>query len=489
MREGLVSPPRLEPRNLHRSTALRTYIPFAVALMDASLLYSAFVLAYWLRYDLRVGPHIQDSTKFLDYLPVSFLLLATMMAVLFFKGAYRTRLGTEIVDEFATVFSSATISVASVVVITAMLNKYQYSRGVILYVWVLAIILLWVGRGLFRALLSALHRRGIGASRVLVVGATDAAKIVMQNMTSRPDLGYQLVGFVDHERTPHVKDFGRFRALGTVADMPELLGQGVDEVILALPAAAHEEVWPILSLCQQHGVGLKIVPDLFEMSLSHVRVDDIAGIPLLDVREPPLRRMARAAKRILDIAVAAVGMVISLPILLLLALFIRLESRGPAFLKQERVGLRGKRFTCLKLRTMEWDAEDQHDTLVHLNEARGPIFKMRDDPRRTKVGRRIRRLSLDELPQLWNILRGDMSLVGPRPPLPREVDQYESWQHRRLDVKPGLTGVWQVSGRSDLPFDEMIMMDIYYVDNWSLSLDIRIMLSTIFPVLSRRGAY
>jgi exopolysaccharide biosynthesis polyprenyl glycosylphosphotransferase len=225
------------------------------------------------------------------------------------------------------------------------------------------------------------------------------------------------------------------------------------------------------------------------MNLSRVEIDDIAGIPLLDVRERPARQLARMAKRALDIVVAAVGLAISLPFVFLFMLLIRLESKGRPLLRQVRVGTGGRHFTCFKLRTMQDGAEERRLDLEHLNDSSGPLFKIKEDPRRTRVGRFLRAWSLDELPQLINVLRGEMSVVGPRPALPAEVDQYESWHCRRLEVKPGLTGIWQVSGRSDLPFDEMMLMDVYYVDNWSPALDARILLRTVRAVLRRDGAY
>jgi exopolysaccharide biosynthesis polyprenyl glycosylphosphotransferase len=278
--------------------------------------------------------------------------------------------------------------------------------------------------------------------------------------------------------------------LGTVADIPAMVESGVvDEIILALPASAHEEILPVLSFCERHAVACKLVPDLFELSLGRVQIDDIGGIPLLAVRERPLSSVAGLAKRGVDVVFASLMLLVGLPVLAVLAALVRIESRGPALLRQERIGLRGRPFQCWKLRTMQVDADAMQPVLLHFNETGGPTFKMRDDPRVTKLGRWIRRWSLDELPQVWNVLVGEMSLVGPRPPLPVEVAQYEPRHHRRLEVKPGLTGIWQVSGRSDLAFDEMVLMDTYYVENWSLLLDLRILVRTALAVLRQHGAY
>lgn len=480
----------LEARPARKSRVLRRLVPVSLAAVDAVLIYLAFVLAYWVRYSLKIGPQIHDQMGFAAYQPVAVLLLCLMMAMLFAKGAYRVQMSTEVFDEIGIIFSAATISIASIVVVTAMLQEWQYSRGVILYMWVLVILLVSAGRCLYRLIQGYCHRRGWGVSRVLVVGATDAGMMAMQSMRSRPDLGYHLIGFVYQNKADSLRDFGRFRALGTVADIPDLVGrEAVDEVIISLPASEHEDVWPILRLCEDKGVGFKLIPDLFEMSLSRVRVDDIAGIPLLDVREQPLRRLERAMKRAIDILVAGFLLVATAPLMLVLIILIRLESHGPALLRQNRVGVNGRPFTCFKLRTMRADADELRPALQNLNETDGPIFKIRDDPRCTRVGRRMRRWSLDELPQIINVLKGEMSMVGPRPPLAHEVAQYEPSHMRRLEVKPGMTGIWQVSGRSELPFDEMVMMDTYYVDNWSPSLDLRILVRTVVAVLARHGAY
>lgn len=482
--------PVLVAGEAHRSSSWHRMIPALLAGLDAGLILVAFAAAYWTRYSLKLGPQIQERVSAGQYLPLVALLLVVLMCVLAAKGAYSTSLSRESVDEIATIFSAATISIAVIVVVTTMLHRYEYSRGVILYLWLLIILLVSLGRTLFRAVRSALYRRGHGIRRLLVAGASDTGKMVMQSVMSRPDLGYQLVGFVEEHGGGPVSDFGRFRALGTLADIPGLLETGeVDEIIVALPASAHEEISPILGLCERHGVGLKLVPDLFEVSLGRVHLDDIAGIPLLDVKDRPLRRLERAVKRALDVAVASCLLLVSLPMVAIIAAVVRLESGTPIMLRQERVGLGARHFRCYKFRTMRRDALTLQSVLHEYNEADGPLFKMRNDPRCTPVGRRLRRWSLDEIPQLWNVVKGEMSLVGPRPPLPEEVVRYDERQMRRLDAKPGMTGIWQVSGRSDLGFDEMVLMDLYYVDNWSIGLDIKITIRTVMAVLGRRGAY
>ena len=482
----------------------RRWPPLILASVDLACVYLAFLLAYWTRYGLQIGPHIKDQLPFDAYRPLILPLMALMLVTLWMKGAYRLRMGDEIQDDISSTFSAVTITLAMIVVLESMLQRYQYSRGVIVYLWVTLIALLVIGRWTFRSVIGSLHRRGVGVRRLLVVGATDAGKMIMQGVAARRDLGYELVGFVHTrlESAAHnggvdrpdpissLTDFGRFRSLGFATDVPVILQrEKVDEVIIALPAAAHEEIWPILQECESKGVGFKIVPDTFELSLGRVQVDDIAGIPLLDVRDQPLRKFKIFIKQLADIAFGFVLAVLFSPVMLITAIAIRLDSPGPLLYRAQRVGLNGRVFTCYKFRSMRENAEELVSDLRPLNDAQGPIFKIKEDPRCTRVGRVIRRHSIDELPQLWNVLRREMSLVGPRPAFPSEVSKYETWQRRRLLSRPGITGMWQVSGRSDLSFDEMVMLDIYYIENWSLILDVKILLRTVAAMVTGRGAY
>src|SRR5581483_6303096 len=245
----------------------------------------------------------------------------------------------------------------------------------------------------------------------------------------------------------------------------------------------------IVEHCQRDGLTFKIVPDLYQMSLGQVDLNTVVGIPLIGVREVRIQGWNRIVKRGLDILLSsALLLLFALPAALL-ALAIKLDSPGPIIYRQRRVGRGGVPFEAYKFRSMREGADRELEQLRALNEADGPLFKMRRDPRVTRVGRLLRRASLDELPQLLNVLQGQMSLVGPRPPIPAEVEQYEPWHMKRLEVSPGLTGLWQVSGRSDLSFDEMVLLDIYYIETWSLGLDLRILFRTLPAVLFARGAF
>jgi exopolysaccharide biosynthesis polyprenyl glycosylphosphotransferase len=245
----------------------------------------------------------------------------------------------------------------------------------------------------------------------------------------------------------------------------------------------------IVAQCEREQVKARIVPDMFQMSISRMDIVTLAGIPLIGIKDTPMGRLDRWLKRAIDFTVSLLALVLFAPLLGFVALMIKLDSEGPVFFRQERLGKGGRRFIIHKFRSMYRDAEERLRELEDANEADGPIFKMKDDPRITRVGKWLRRLSIDELPQFYNVLRGDMSIIGPRPPIQSEVDQYQEWHKRRLEVSPGITGLWAISGRSELSFDEMALLDIYYIENWSPALDTRIFFQTIPYVIFGRGAY
>jgi len=324
----------------------------------------------------------------------------------------------------------------------------------------------------------------------MIIGAGEVGRTVMRTLVAHPELGYQIVGFADDDPQKGQTDIGRFRALGSTDNLADLIErEGIDSVIITLPWMYHRKILCIVRECERRNVSAQIVPDLFQLSLSRVDVDEVGGIPLIGVREVGFSRTALVVKRAIDIVGSLVFLVVGWPILALIALAIRIDSPGPVVFRQTRVGKAGRTFEMYKFRSMRQGAEEELDELRDLNEAQGPIFKMRNDPRVTRVGWFLRRSSLDELPQLFNVLRGDMSLVGPRPPIPAEVENYLPWHKKRLEVYPGLTGLWQVSGRSLLSFDEQVLLDVYYIENWSVWLDIRILLSTIPQILRMDGAY
>jgi len=334
-----------------------------------------------------------------------------------------------------------------------------------------------------------LYRLGLGETRLLVVGSGRLGKIIMQHIAANPNLGYSIVGFL-HDMNEPPSDFGRFKMLGTLEDLGLVIrSMQVDEVIIALPSHLHEQSIRSVRLCERFGASFKLVPDLYELSLSRIDMETVEGIPLLAIKQVSLNSFQRLITRLVDISLSVLIIILGSPLWLCIALVIRLSSSGEVIYKQTRIGWNGRPFKVYKFRSMYKNADHVLAALWTKNEAQGPLFKMKEDPRITPIGKFLRRTSFDEFPQLINVIKGDMSLVGPRPPLPHEVAQYEEWQKGRLAIKPGMTGLWQVRGRSDISFDEGVLMDLYYIENWSLRLYFQILLRTIPAVLFSRGAY
>jgi len=460
--------------------------------LDAALIWIASALAWYLRYQVQLFRSVDPA--FLNPIEEYYGLFAGLTAIFLFvlaaNGGYTSRRGSSLVTEMVRLTNAALISIVIVVAITFGFRPFAFSRLLFLYDGFLIVAFLGAARGIRRQVEARLRQRGIGVERVLIVGAGEVGRAVMRTMVARPDFGYSVIGFVDDDPARGKTDIGRFRALGGLDGIESLLrSEKVDELIITLPWMYHRKIAALVAICERLRVRPRVVPELFQFSLNRVDVDDLGGIPLIGVKEHTLPASGQVVKRVLDIALTVVSLLVLWPVFLLVAIAIKLDSPGPILFSQIRVGQDGRLFKVYKFRSMRADAEDNLPHLNGLNEASGPLFKIKDDPRRTRVGRWLRKLSIDEFPQLINVLKGEMSWVGPRPGLPSEVEKYEPWQRQRLEVSQGMTGLPQISGRSDLTFDEVCLLDIYYIENWSLSLDITILLRTIPQVLFARGAY
>jgi exopolysaccharide biosynthesis polyprenyl glycosylphosphotransferase len=324
---------------------------------------------------------------------------------------------------------------------------------------------------------------------VIIVGTGPRAAHVKRAIDARADWGLRVIGFVDTEDSaidPSLFDAKLFKLEG----MSDLLReQVVDRVIIAFPRSMLPQLAPVVEVCASAGIPFTMLADLFGDFLPPPRVTRFGALTALDFAPVHHSTFSLGIKRCLDVVGAAVGLLVAGPVLGIAALAIWLDDGGPVLFRQKRVGLNGRIFTMLKLRTMCVGADDQKSELANLNECDGPIFKCKADPRITRVGRTLRKLSLDELPQLWNVLTGDMSLVGPRPPVPEEVAEYQTFERRRLSMRPGITCIWQVSGRSNIEFDRWVQLDMDYIDSWSLGLDLWILLRTIPAVVRGDGAH
>jgi exopolysaccharide biosynthesis polyprenyl glycosylphosphotransferase len=466
-------------------------IRFATILSDLLLFNGGFALAYAIRYDWQWLRPITFSEPFSDYLGQ--LLLLNILLVFTFAQVrvWRRKRGEFWVDELSRIIYAVAAGIGLLSMIAFFLQPTPFSR--LMYFWAFLSIVTLIGsaRLLRRLTLGLLYQRGILADRVLVIGSGEVGRSLIRTLLARPDLGYRAVGYLHDGLSENNLGLGRIPNLGTFTDLQKTLAERpkLHTVFIALPGEMHQQISQLLQICQQNGIRAQVVPDLLQLSMNRVEFNNMAGIPTLSVRDVGINRVQQVAKRLLDLSVILVGGIPALLAMGVIALAIKLDSPGPVIYKAIRVGKNGRPFQMYKFRSMVVDADRHKEALKQYNQADGPIFKMKDDPRMTRVGRFIRRSSLDELPQLYNVLLGQMSLVGPRPPLAEEVAMYKPWHKQRLSVIGGITGLWQVSGRSDLTFDEQCLLDIYYIENRSLALDLRLILQTIPYSLFGKGAY
>jgi len=457
--------------------------------LDLGLLLVAFAVAHLVRFpgELPAGTIGAGWIEFV----VAPVLIASWMALL---AAFRTR-DPRIVgvggDEYRRVVTASLVAVASTAAVAYAL-QVDLARGYVAIAFPVGLLLLALGRKGVRGSLARRRARGERLQDVLLVGDLDDVRYVGRRIAATPSAGYRVRAVItDCAARGSVVDLGVVSAPvldGVDAVLDRARSEGVSAVVVAgAVAGGHERLRRLGWQLEAQGVELVVSSPLADIAAGRVHERPVDGLPLMHVETPDYSR--RLGKRALDVIGAGIGLLLLAPVFALLALVIRADDRGPVFFRQTRVGRGGREFSILKFRTMCVDAEARMAALAQSNEGAGPLFKMKDDPRVTRVGSFLRRTSLDELPQLWNVLTGSMSLVGPRPALPREVALYEDFADRRLLVTPGITGLWQVSGRSDLDWADGVRLDLHYVENWSFVHDVVILARTIPSVLRSRGAY
>jgi exopolysaccharide biosynthesis polyprenyl glycosylphosphotransferase len=427
----------------------------------------------------------------LFYGAITLTLIPAWLVTLTLCGTYERRYLEAGADEYRQVFTAA-VRFLAVVATAGFVFKVSVARGFVAVAIPVATLAALGGRYAARRWL---HRRRAVQQRCmkgcLVVGSDGGVADLARALRGVPFTGYAIVGActpvgegtidVDGQSVPVVA--------GTDSILSNARRTGVDAIVVADGSTLPEGTLPALAWqLEGTGIELLVAPAVTDVAGPRISIRPVAGLPLVHVEEPELSGVRRLAKNAFDRSLAAMALVVLSPILLLVGAAIRLTSRGPALFRQVRIGVGGRRFVMWKFRTMTIDAEDRLAELAELNEHDGLLFKILDDPRQTRLGRILRRWSIDELPQLWNVVRGEMSIVGPRPPLPTEVERYDDKVRRRLLVKPGLTGLWQVSGRAQLSWDEAVRLDLYYIENWSPSLDAVILAKTLVAVVRRQGA-
>jgi len=478
-----------------------------LALLDAMVVFASLLAAGLLRHGADFLALGADGRLQLD----PYLFPATLAAVSFvllfrYEGLYSASMGR--LAEALRVLRASTFATMATLAVSFFYRGYSYSRATIVVFFPLSIGALLVTRSLYRGYKRVVRSNPAARRRVLIMGGGPAARHLGRELLERPSY-YDLVGFLGDDPLESAGALDGVPILGITGDLPRVARErGIEEVIIAMPSASRDKVMEIFGSCLRLKVRWKVVPDLYGLRLERLAFDNVGGLPLAEIRGSNVVGFNWMLKRVFDFGIAGAALVTLSPLFLLIALAIKLSSRGPVLYRQTRIGLRGNPFTFFKFRSMRADS----NAAIHQEfaadwiygrtgerarpvprslgaaassspESEEIVHKLTHDPRITAVGRVLRRTSLDELPQLWNVIRGEMSLVGPRPALPYEVERYTEWHKRRLEVLPGITGLWQVSGRNALSFEDMVRLDVQYIENWTLEGDLKVLFKTVPTVL------
>jgi exopolysaccharide biosynthesis polyprenyl glycosylphosphotransferase len=453
-------------------------------LVTASLIVSDSVAlaASWLVvWKLRqlTNSYFGPINELAEYIPPLLALVPVWVLICAFHGHYSHRERISSLNEITRIFRATEEMWLATFVLSFMLKSYHPGRSVVLLSVIPQFVYLYTSRTILRAIKRRATRRGKGLKRVLIVGTGETARRALLRIVDHPEIGYELVGLVGRADEPLPRAINHVSYLGTLDQLRELIRtHRIEEVFLADPKIPDDDKLNLVARCDETGVSFKIVSQMFEVTSPQIRIDVLDDLPVIPLQSGGLGPVQAFVKRAMDFVLAAVLLVLSAPFALFIAIWIRLDSPGPAFFTHGRIGRHGVPFLLWKFRTMTTETHPYDTAPTDPN-----------DPRITRAGRWLRRFSLDELPQLWNVLRGEMSMVGPRPEMPHIVARYEPWQRIRLEVKPGVTGLWQIIGRKNLPLELNLEYDLYYIKNQSLILDLVILLKTIPAVVFGRGAY
>ena len=442
-------------------------------IMDMALSFAVPILAYFLRFSL-LSPEVARPTQ-TNYLLLAYVFTALNIYFFITFGTYRPVRGRSIIDESFGVIKVVTMSTLILLAVTFFFTRFFYSRLTVIYAMLFGYILLGLSRSLVLMAERALLRRGHGLKRLLIVGTGPNFKALVEKIPERPDIGFLLAGYLEEQAS---QDMPRIPLMGYLDELETVVAQhGIQQIIVTLAPGFHKDVSSIVDLCDRYGIDCLVSPDLQQMIVGAHRFDEIAGIPVIRVKGLRISGLGLAVKRATDIVFSLTALTILFPFLLILSVMVRIDSRGPIFYMQKRVGMDGKVFWMFKFRSMRSGAET----------GIGPAWSMEKDPRVTRLGSIMRKLSIDELPQIFNVLKGEMSLVGPRPERPYFVEKFQKDVPRYMErhkVKAGMTGWAQVNGlRGDTSIQGRVQYDLYYIENWSFWFDIKIMILTVFDIL------
>lgn len=483
-----------------RKTLVKLFLKCGYMAIDLFLLTVSFFGLYLFRITKEFGLEFSwhsifspsfwvNLAYFNDYLRFYLIIAVVVITFLQRHRLYEFSVNESVPDELWKIIKSITYAVLAVAALSFLFKSQVFSRFVFFTFAAFTITTLWTWRLIKRWIIMQMLERGYFKKNLIVVGAGRVGQLIVQELIAQPQLGYSVIGFADDDPKKRGKTYFGTKVLCSTKELSEKIAKlHIDELLITIPSC-RELIQDIITQCRRQDVQIKIVPEMFNLMTSSVEVGQLGPVPYMRIVKTPMQGMALVFKRLFDVVFALMGTILLSPILIVTAIAVRADSPGPVIFKQKRVGKNGELFDFYKFRSMIANAEELKAELAAANEADGPVFKIKEDPRITKVGRFIRKYSIDELPQLFNVLKGDMSLVGPRPPLPEEVDQYGNIEWRRLEVIPGITGLWQVSGRSNISFNKWMELDIYYIENWSFWLDLKILLQTIPVVIFGKGAY
>jgi exopolysaccharide biosynthesis polyprenyl glycosylphosphotransferase len=449
--------------------------------------YLLIVLAGFTAYALRFTDFITSIKPVLfnlpwdNYWPAVFATAGVWVVIFALAGLYQPNPNKKLVPELNSIFFACAVGFATITVyVFFTLQKFD-SRFLVLAGWIFAFIYVALGRILIRIIKMGFYKLDIGRRRVIIIGRENIATIIQEFLNNKKGLGYKVVG--------NYKNF-----------TPDIRKKHPDEIIFTNPKSNEIEVLQAIDFANEHHITFKYSADLFATISANMAMSTMAGVPIIEIKRTPLDGWGKISKRIFDIIVSVIILIITSPICLLVSIFILIETGRPIIYKNKRVGIKGKEFYTLKFRSMRQEhstgekfggaaaLKKEQELIKQFSIKEGPIYKIKDDPRITKVGKFIRKWSLDELPQFWNVIRGEMSVIGPRPHQPREVAQYEKHHKAVLTIKPGITGLAQISGRSNLSFEEEVKLDIFYIEHWTLLLDLFILFKTPFVVVRKKGA-
>lgn len=462
-------------------------------LNDIVFLAISLFLSYYLRFfrpffDLA-RPSYTINTHYVFY--STFFIILTL-CFLGFYGLYNWDYIYKGSGYYFRILKAVSINIIIIIVVGYLLETFSFSRIWIVLLYFFSVFFLFFGRFYISILTSFLIKKLNLSSKTLIVGIGENAKRIEDSLKEYKIEIYNIVGYVEKKKKiENDKNYtNRFHILGCLKNLREVvIKSGVQKIIISGKEYKYDEILDMLERLKGLDVIILMFPGFFEFSVKRMRMREVAGIPLIHVSNVGFFGINLFYKNVIDYFLGGILFLIFVPVYLILAFLIKIDSKGPVLYKQKRCTKGFKPFYMYKFRTMYVGADRKLVSLRKQSEVGGPIFKMKNDPRVTKVGGFLRKFSIDELPQIINVLRGEMSLVGPRPPIPAEVKKYEEWQKKRLNVKQGITGLWQVSGRSNLSFEEMVRLDLYYIQNWSIGMDIRILLKTIPEVIFGRGAF